>query len=95
MKKIILLIFILICSVSYSQWVQVMNGTASYSISGSGNYLFAGDSLYVARSSNNGLSWTTVFVQTYAYRNFVAFSGSTLINGVLSPFNSIGGIYQS
>ena len=72
-----------------------MNGTASYSISGSGNYLFAGDSLYVARSSNNGLSWTTVFVQTYAYRNFVAFSGSTLINGVLSPFNSIGGIYQS
>jgi hypothetical protein len=80
-----------------SQWVQMTGGLGSYqniySFANIGNNIFAGSSVGAWRSTNNGVNWTSIGLNTKEIRS-VAVLGADVFASVVN-INSPEGVYKS
>lgn len=95
MKTRILTIFIIILSVQISQgqWVEMSNGIGSigiFSLATSGSNIFAGSSIGIFVSADNGLSWTQTSLNNQDIRS-MAVNGSNIYAGSYSG----NGVFKS
>lgn len=100
MKKLfVILVLILIVNSAFlirkceAQWYQMTGGIGNYqnvySLANIGNNIFAGTSGGIWRSTNNGLNWTLVGLNTKEVRS-LAVSGTNIFASIVDLNNPVG-----
>ncbi|MFA7359696.1 MAG: T9SS type A sorting domain-containing protein [Candidatus Kapaibacterium sp.] len=100
MKKLIeILVLILIMNLALlirnceAQWIQMTGGIGNYqnvySLANIGNNIFAGTSLGIWRSTNNGTNWTLIGLNTKEVRS-LAVSGTNIFASIVDLNNPVG-----
>ena len=93
MKKLITILVMLVAMSSSGQWVNVPNGlnnnTPVWSLTSSGNNIFAGTGLGVYITTNDGLNWTKTNLNPAQSANTLLADGNNIYAGTTNNGNGV------